>query len=253
MRKIYLSIFFIFCFSLNAFALDLQKINTYFLNGDYKAAITEGERAMAISSSYSKELDELYIVLGLSYLKDGNYLRASDIFEIIVNEFKSSRFKEEAMLGLADAYYLKGEFSRAGSYCNDLLDKYPGSKFKAAVYYRLSRIALKAGNESKSSEYMAKLKSEYPLSPELKLKGEMPIPVEAVAYTVQVGSFGSIQNAKNLTSELKAKGHQAYFEGATLNNRTTYRVRVGKLKTLQEAENLKAKLSRQGYPTRIYP
>ncbi|TBR15626.1 outer membrane protein assembly factor BamD [bacterium] len=252
MRKIYLFIFFVFFLAVNAFALDLQKINTYFLNGDYKAAIAEGERAMAVSSGYSKELDELYIFLGLSYLKDGNYLRASDIFEIIVNEFKGSRYKEEAMLGLVDAYYLKGDFVRAESYCNDLLSKYPNSKFKAAVYYRLSRIALGAGNEPKSNEYMAKLKSEYPLSPELKLKGEMTLP-EAVVYTVQVGSFSSIQNAKNLVGELKAKGYQGYYEGATLNNRSTYRVRVGKLKTLSEAENLKVKLSRQGYPTRIYP
>jgi len=55
-------------------------------------------------------LDELYYLLSLSYLKDGNYLRASDIFEIILREFKGSRFKEDALLALGDTYFLRGDY-----------------------------------------------------------------------------------------------------------------------------------------------
>ena len=83
-----------------AYALDLDKLKAYFLSGDYKSAITEGERVLAKVED-SGPIDELYYILGLSYLKDGNYLRASDIFEIILNECKGSHFKDDAILRLS--------------------------------------------------------------------------------------------------------------------------------------------------------
>jgi outer membrane protein assembly factor BamD (BamD/ComL family) len=78
------------------YALNIDKVKINFLNGDYKAAILEGEKILA-HSRQSPDTDELYYFLGLSYLKEGNSLRASDIFEIILSEFKDSRFRQEAL------------------------------------------------------------------------------------------------------------------------------------------------------------
>ena len=85
---------FVFRFTF-VYALNIDKVKINFLNGDYKVAILEGEKLLA-NSKNAQGLDELYYFLGLSYLKDGNYLRASDICEIILNEFKNSRFSEGA-------------------------------------------------------------------------------------------------------------------------------------------------------------
>ncbi len=104
----------LFGFFNKAFALDLDKTRALFISGDYKAAITEGEKTMAKTTSNSLGLDELYYILGLSYLKDGNYLRASDIFEIILKEFKDTQFSADAKAGLADAYFLKGDYKSNG-------------------------------------------------------------------------------------------------------------------------------------------
>ena len=60
----------------SAYALNLDSLKANLLKGDYKAAISEGERLVA----RDQRSDELYYLLGLCYLKDGNFLRSSESF-----------------------------------------------------------------------------------------------------------------------------------------------------------------------------
>lgn len=233
-----------------AYALDLSRLKIHFLNGDYSSAISEGERLMS-EVSFVKGVDELYYLLGMSYLEDGNYLRASDIFEIILKEFAESRFQEEALLSLGDSYFLKSDFEQAQFYYKKLLKAYPQTKFKAGVYYRLSQIGFKKGNSQQAEEYLARLNEEFPLSLELKLNKEFP--QQRIYYTVQVGAFSSKANAQDLIRQLKTEGYPAYIEEITVKNSLAYRVRVGKFDRRQAAEELENKLSRKGYPTKIFP
>lgn len=238
----------VFCFE--AFALNLETIKVYFLNNDYDNAIKEGEKLLAASGS-AANIDELYYILGVSYLKDGNYLRASDIFEIILKEFKKSRFKEDAKLGLGDTYLLRGDIGRAEIEYNDILTTFSNAKLKAAVYYRLSQIELKKGNKEKASEYQSKIKQEYPLSPEVNM--DKLLVLEDTFYTVQAGSFSKKINAQSFVQKLNKKGYPAYMEELISNDKIAYRVRVGKVRSKQEAEELRRKLSREGYQTKIFP
>lgn len=238
----------------NAYALNLDKARYYFLSGDYTSCINEGEKILA-GSSYSPDIDELYYILGLSYLKDGNFLRASDIFEIILKEFKNSVFRDEAKLGLGDTYFLRGDFTKAGNCYKELINSNPSTKIKAQVYYRLSEAGYKQGDTGQGKEYLDKLKQEFPLSPELRLNKDLYPPSDSpdLYYTVQVGAFSNITNAKNLTQKLIQQGYPAYMEGLSSQGKTSYRVRVGKLRLRQEAIDLEKKLSYEGYPTKIYP
>jgi tetratricopeptide (TPR) repeat protein len=236
----------------NTYALDLQQVKVYFLEGDYKSAILEGEKLLA-QDAHS---DELYYILGLSYMKDGNYLRASDIFEIILKEFKNTPRKDEAKLGLGDTYFLRGDFYQAQGYYKDLIDTNPGTKLKAQVYYRLSQVGFKKGDTQLGKEYLDKLKQEFPLYPESKLSQELYTLTDSssgIYYTVQVGAFSNITNARNLTQKLIHKGYPAYVEEINIKGETSYRVRVGKSLLRQEIINLADKLSQEGYPTRIFP
>lgn len=239
------------------YCLNLDKVKVYFLSGDYKSAILEGEKIMAVSGPYSAGLDELYYILGLSYLKDANFLRASDIFEIILNEFKDSGFVEEARLGLGDTYFLRGDFIRAESYYQELINSNPRTELKPQVYYRLSQIGFKKGDTGIGREYADKLKDNFPLNPELRLNKNLYILADStsdVYYTVQVGSFSNSTNARNLTRELTQKGFPAYIEETNFGRGgITYRVRVGKFHSRQEAIELENKLSAGGYPTKIFP
>jgi len=238
-----------------AYCLDLDKAKVYFLKGDYKAGIVECEKLMA-KSTHSKDDDELYYILGLGYLKDGNLLRASDIFEIILKEFKESPFKEEALLGMGDSYLLGGDFQKAQGYYEDLIKINPRTKLLAQLYFRLSQAGFKKGDIRQGKEYLDKLKRGFPLSPELKLEADLPIfqdGVSEIYYTVQVGSFSKSANAKNLMQALTKKGYAAYLEEVNSPGGTSYKVRVGKSRFRQEAQDIERKLAQEGYPTKIFP
>ncbi len=233
-----------------SFALNLDRIKTFFLNGQYDEAVKEGENILS-RQEYSPSMDELYYLLGLSYLKEGNFLRASDIFEIILREFKESGFKAEALLGLGDTYLLRGDLQSAEQQYRSILEKYPESGLKAALYYRLGRIAVKKGDTQQAQNYAERLKQECPLSPEIRLGQN--IVFTDFFYTVQVGAFSKGLNAQNLVDKLKKKGYAAYPEEYASGKNTNFRVRVGKLNSRKEAEELAEKLAMEGYPTKIFP
>ncbi len=237
----------------NAYALNLDTLKTNLLRSDYKAAITEGEKLIA----KDPHSDELYYLLGLCYLKDGNYLRAAEIFEVILKEFNGSKFKEEAMLGLGDTYLLRDNFVKAREIYQDILKDCPDTKLKAQLYYRLSEIGFKKGDLAQGRDYFVKLSENYPLALEIKQSQDI-CPVDKnnfnLYYSIQVGSFSNPANANNLTQKLLGIGYPAYVEESTgLTGSKTFRVKVGKLKTRQEAEGLDKKLAQEGYPTRICP
>ena len=253
MRKIILfAALAIAVFCGNVYSRDLDAVKLNFLKGDYKAAILEGEKILACSKNFAG-CDELYYFMGLSYLKDGNFLRASDIFEIIIKEFPESHFKEKAKLGLGDAYFYLGDHTKAKGFYMELVNANPGAGLKPSLYYRLSQVGLKEGDNAFAKEYLDKLKHEYPLSPEAKADNELLSSPE-IYYTVQVGSFSNSSNASNLTQKLTRDGYPAYLEELKVDDaKTTYRVRVGKFNMRQQAEDLEKKLSQEGYPTKIFP
>jgi TolA-binding protein len=214
--------FFLLSFSLPAYALNIDKVKIYFLNADYKQAVSEAEKILVSSKDFSG-LDELYYILGLSYLKEGNYLRAADIFEIILKDFKNSKFREEAEIGLADSYFLRGNFSQAKNYYQNFISTRPNSKFKPEVYSRLS----KAETEKNNTNFY---------------------------YSVQVGSFSNNINARNFAEELTQKAYPAFIEEIkNSEGKIIYRVKVGKLPRQKDAKELEKKLSKEGYPTKICP
>ena len=244
-----------FGISANAYALNLDKVKISMLKGDYKEAILEGEKILATQEE-SPSLDELYYLLGLSYMKDGNFLRASDIFEIILNEFPGSKFKEEAKLGLGDTFLFRNKLDKAQGTYEELLRINPNSKLVPQVYFRLSQIEFKKGNSLQGKEYLDKLRQEFPDT--FELLSNQNISTVAVSqgdlyYTVQVGSFSHSMNAENMKQSLIQKGYPAYIEESGGSVKNIYRVRVGKLQSRQEALDLEKRLSQEGYPTKISP
>jgi TolA-binding protein len=273
------------------YALNLDNLRAYFLSGDYKTCISEGEKILAGASS-SKDLEELYYILGLSYLKDGNYLRASDIFEIILKEYHDNKFKEEAKLGLGDSYFARRDYRKAQALYQEILKSNYRSKLKPALYYRLSQLGKRTADSRIEQEYADKLKKEFPQSPEaltnkaffpgndnipLKINNPEPavspvirIPVAAAktpghiesgevrevisgSYSVQVGAFSSLDNARSLAMKLKSLGFSTYISEALSMSKKIYKVRVGGFSSLQEAKNAEKNLKTHGYPTKIIP
>ncbi|MGD0335919.1 MAG: SPOR domain-containing protein [Candidatus Omnitrophota bacterium] len=256
MKKIAILIILLTVWFVCAYAASLDTMKVYFLNADYKAAILEGEKLLA-GAKDSSGLDELYYLLGLSYLKDGNYLRASDIFEIMLYEIKPNRFKEEAKLALGDTYLLRKEPGKAQEYYLALLQANPATKLRAQLYYRLSKTGFDTGNAQQGAQYREKLKKEFPSDVEALTNQDICYldknTSSGTFYTVQVGYFANPSNARNLTQELASKGYPAYTEEAFIGGKHYYRVMVGKSAVRRDTAILADKLSAQGYPTKICP
>jgi tetratricopeptide (TPR) repeat protein len=239
-------------FCSNAYALDLTKFKLYFLKGEYSECINEGEKILANGQRSQAGIDELYYLLGLSYLKEGNYLRAADIFEIILSEFKGSKFSADARIGLGDVCFLKNDLSRARSNYEELISAGSNLEFEPAVYLRLAKIEFREGRPQAGQSYLDKIKTNFPLSPEAKAEIGLDNSSEYF-YTVQVGSFSQSLNAQNFVRTLNNKGYPAYLEKANSDSSTVYRVRVGKLSSRNQAQELENSLTKEGYPTKIYP
>lgn len=250
LRDILITVIFSLVFAKSACADPMKLVKDYFLKGDYKQAISTGEKILAKESS-SQAGDELYYLLGLSYLKEGNYLRAWDIFEIIVDEFKESSFKDEARVGIADVLFLRGEFDRADNYLRCLLRERPQLRLKAQALFRMAQIAFKKGDALRVESFLQKLRQEFPLSFEMRMSKYLSFPAEkaAIFHTVQVGSFSMQENARRLEQSLLQKGYPAYIEETG----SSWRVRVGKLAHRADVLEIEKELAREGYPTKVCP
>jgi tetratricopeptide (TPR) repeat protein len=234
----------------NGYALNLDKAKVYFLKGNYQECIGECENVLA-RSGYSRDLDELYYMLGISYMKQGNLLRASDVFEIIINEFKDSGFQQEAQLGLGDIYFLKSDYENAENKYKQILQSSEDTRLKGLILFRLAQCALKEGNWQEAQAYQDKLNKDYPLSFEKRLAKDLSAP--QFYFTVQVGAFSNMKNARKLCQELSDKGYSSYVVDPGSGCEKLYRVRVGKLDSRFETKELEKRLIAEGYPTKIYP
>ena len=70
---------------------------------------------------------------------------------------------------------------------------------------------------------------------------------------VQLGSFGSRDNADRLVRDMTAKGFTAFVAPITSGGRELYRVRVGPTRDRPAAEALAAQLRRIGQSGSIVP
>jgi tetratricopeptide (TPR) repeat protein len=181
-------------------------------------------------------------------MKDGNYLRASDIFEIILKEFPDSPIKEEAKLGLGDSYFLSGDWDRAQGYYKELIETNPGTKLKALAFDRLSQVGFRRGDNAQGQEFPLYSQSR----PDVQAYA-LADTLGNVYYTVQVGAFANEINAKNITQKLIQQGYPAYIEESLIRGQKSYRVKVGKTSSYTQIQNLEERLSGDGYPTKVCP
>jgi DedD protein len=78
-------------------------------------------------------------------------------------------------------------------------------------------------------------------------------PPEKGSFAVQLGSFGSRENADRLVRDMTAKGFAAFVAPIKSNGRELYRVRVGPARDRPQAEALAAQLRRIGQTGSIVP
>ena len=265
-----------------AYAQDNSLVREFFYKSDYAGCIREGQKLLATAPWNIK--DELYDLVGLSALKQGDWRLASDMFTRLLGEYpRSSQYADEARLGIADSLLIQGDLKQARQKYLDFIAKRPSSKLKAQAYFRVMLCARRSGDRAQEFEYRTKLLDEFPDSSEAKLDQDIfPAPsftpslvIEPAApvvvsspkpeteyqvvlapqsvYSVQVGAFSKPANAQSLADKLKRGGFAAITDTVRSRDKVIYKVKVGELATYAEAKKLERRLSSLGYPTKITP
>jgi hypothetical protein len=245
MKKIvYLLLVLIFCCHA-AYAMDLDGIKGHFLRGEWKDGIREGEALLANAKRDSADLDQLYYYLALCYMKDRNFLRTSDICEIILKEFPSSKFVPQAHYVLIDAYAGSDNVVAARASAESFLKKYPGTAHAGEVEARLRQLKERRASAAAVSE------PDIVLAADLMQSGaEAAVPA---SFWIQVGAFSSEKNADNLAVKLRGASYTAAVSPSVSQGKAIYKVRVGPYGGREEAQGVSKRLSRQGYPTKVIP
>jgi DedD protein len=76
---------------------------------------------------------------------------------------------------------------------------------------------------------------------------------DAGDWSVQIGSFGELANARQLASRVADYGYEADVSEFQMGGRTMHRVRVGGFESRDEAEDAASSLSAQGFRPRVFP
>ena len=229
----------------------LDEIRVAFLQAEYERVVQLGQQLPSDEFS-TVSYQKAYYYYALSNLKLSNYEEARSYLTMIKLRGKNVSFLDEIDIKIAESYLLEGKFQIARDLYQTFITNYPDSQFLSTVYYRIGKTSQKLGRFSEAQEWFTELETKYPLSFETKqLHDTDTAAIES--FCVQVGSFYDYDNAKNLERTLKVGGYDASILKTRKDNALFYRVRVGSFSTRGEAQRYEQKLANEGYDTLIYP
>ncbi len=199
---------------------------------------------------FNMDNDRKMYLMGLSYLKLGEYQKARNCFRKIIKEFKDSKFYPIAYIRLGDAYFLEEDFKKAEIVYDLILKKQIASFYLPLLYLRKAQVCAKQGRWREERKFIGLIKKNYPQS--IEKKYAQLLEDRGYFFTVQVGAFSHKKNALNLVKELK-ESYPVYIVEEVFDGLKLYKVRIGKFKERSLAEKIYSELIEKGYPAHIYP
>ncbi len=108
---------------------DAQSLNPFMDKAIEKASINVQRHSMYFNrKEYVRWIDDSYLLIGKAYFYKQEYNKAKRTFEFVINEYKKSSIRFEAMLWMANSYTQLGKYKRAQSTLDNLrneIDKNP--------------------------------------------------------------------------------------------------------------------------------
>ncbi|MFP4681563.1 MAG: SPOR domain-containing protein [Chitinispirillaceae bacterium] len=227
---------------------------SYYLDKDVKAAVPLWEKIA------EKKSDELYTaaMLHLAYVSMDrkDWKEAYNILEKAGLPDKSSTYYVPFVLAMLDCAQKKGSITKVSLHEGQLLKVEgplleDGYEAKAVSRGAQERSNGKSASDSRNKVEKIQKEKRKQVSAELtedkRKKNE-----NTGIYTIQVGAFGSEDNARKMKSKLEASYENVMIQRATSGDRTLYRVRVGAFQTRDEASAFaEQKLKKAGFSTSI--
>lgn len=97
-----------------------------------------GAAGCSISKRDIRETAQDYYIFGTQVYKTGDYTKAQEAFQKILNEYPDSDLRRDALLNLADSYYGNEEYEEARFQYLKFLELYPEYPHSDTVMYRMA-------------------------------------------------------------------------------------------------------------------
>ncbi len=222
----------------------------YFLQRNYRAAITAYEQALTFDVSEQNRAMCWYM-LGQSYLMSGNATKARAAYQTILTRYPATAWLPHAYLGMGDVAFHQKKYDEALKAYKSSMSAQFLRQYGASVYYRLLRVHRARGETALVTRYESVLRNQYPNSLEARLMltgKEVTQPPAAAAasptrFAVQVAFTPRADFAQAAAARLKKKGYDAYVDTATIKGKAGYRVLVGRYQGREAADALAKKLA----------
>ena len=188
---------------------------------------------------------------GVIYLKalltqNGN--SAIKLYKDLLKKYPNSKYAPNSAMKIGEYFYARGLYTQAATLLKNIPIKYP----RYADIQRVTNLMVKSFNaigEADSARYYALIiNSMFPnVDTGIDILSDKSKPLNQVfdfnkkrpdlgPYVVQIGAFGSEQNAKRLKLQASQLGHDVSINKVDSNGKRLYAVRVNRYKSKKQAE-----------------
>ena len=216
----------------------------------YLSLIEEGrvegvkENLPELSSKYPNNPGVLYLKALLT--QNGN--SAIKLYQDLLKKHPDSKYASYSAMKIGEYFYARGLYTQAATLLKNIPIKYP----RFVDIQRVTNLMVNSFNaigEADSARYYALIINS--MFPNIDIESDMVIdkskPLNQVfdfnrkrpdlgPYVVQIGAFGSEQNAKRLKLQASQLGHDVSINKVDSNGKRLYAVRVNRYKSKKQAE-----------------
>ncbi len=217
----------------------------------YLSLIHEGQ-----IEGVKENLPELYSKYpndpGVIYLKallTVNGMKSLELYSMIIDKFPESKYAGEASVKIGEYFYARGLYSQAGRQLCTIPRKYPRLSNMQIVIDMMVSSFLAIGEDDSVKYYTGIYQSMFPnldidkygiertiiTSSQVSNKSNTK---EKKPYIVQIGAFGSIQNANRLKLQVSQIGYEVEISPVQTNGKGLHAVRVVRYKSKSSAERI---------------
>ena len=203
------------------------------------------EKVPELISKYPNDPGVLYLQAILTI--EGN--KALELYGQIIERFPESKYSIESSVKIGEYFYAKGLYTQAAKQLCLIPRKYPRYPEIERIVDLMASSFMAIGADDSLRYYLSIYESMFPnLSFQNNFKREKVNKIsktelttevrEVKPYVIQIGAFGSIQNAKRLKLQVSQIGYKVELVPVQTNGRSLNTVRIIRYKSKSEAERV---------------
>ncbi len=188
-------------------------------------------------------------VIYLQALLTTNGMKSLELYSKIIEKFPKSDFAGASSVKIGEYFYARGLYSQAGMQLRLIPRKYPRIENMQRIVDMMVSSFLAIGESDSVKYYIGIYRSMFPNLDFEKFGIDSPsIPTKQVItskrnkgprpYVIQIGAFGSIQNANRLKLQVSQIGYEVEIVPVQTNGRGLHAVRMVRYRSKSSAERV---------------